>query len=81
MPDHAHDVCLLPVFVVGMTHGLAVDRQTGIVLSVGLVPSLTRLVDRRRIDTDQDVTNDELTRHAVNRVLSATLHEIAEAVW
>lgn len=77
MPDHAHDVRLLPVLVLGIAHGLAVDRQTGVVLSIGFVPLLTRLVERHGIDADQDVTNDELTRHAVNALLATTAEALA----
>lgn len=65
MPDHAHEVRLAPLFVLGMAQGLAVDRQAGTVSGVGLVPALAGPIDCRGIDADQDIANDELARHAV----------------
>ncbi len=46
MPHHAHDVGLPSFFVDRIAHGLAVDGQALILLSVVGIPPLQRLVER-----------------------------------
>ena len=40
MTDCAHDVSLIALIVDGVTHGLSIDGQTFVLLTIGLVPAL-----------------------------------------
>ena len=56
MPHGAHDVGLLPVFVDGVTPGLAIDSQALVLLAKGGIPLLQRTVEQHRIDADQYIS-------------------------
>lgn len=58
MPDGAHDVRLLSLFVDGIAHRLAIDGEAMVFLAEGRIPILQRAVEQGRIDADQYVTND-----------------------
>ena len=72
MTHDAHDMRLLPLLVLGVTHRLAIHRQTLVVARIHLVPLLTGLIKRGRIDPDQHVTNDGFTGYAVGSLLATT---------
>jgi len=40
MPEDAHDVSLIALIVDGVTHGIAINGQRFILLSIDLVPAL-----------------------------------------
>ena len=79
MTNDAQDVRLRALLVLGVAHRLAIHRQTLIVAGVRLVPLLAGLIERGRIDTDQDVTKDGFTRHAVDSLLATTAKAFARS--
>ena len=40
MTDDAHDMGLIALIVDGVTHGLSINGQRFVVLSIGLIPAL-----------------------------------------
>lgn len=65
MTDHAHDMGLAALLVDGVAHRLAVDGEALIDARVKLVPAPQGAVEMVRIDTDEDIPEDELARHQV----------------
>jgi len=55
MADHAYDMWLLALRVEGAANGLAVNGETGVLDAINLIPFLERLIQLRRISTDQQV--------------------------
>lgn len=72
MPQGAHDVGLLPVFVDGVAQGLAIDGQALVFLAEGRIPLLQRTVEQRRINAHQYITDDRLTGAEVASLFSPT---------
>ena len=77
MPDGAHDVSLLALFVDGVAHGLAIDSQALVLLAVGRIPLLQRSVEQNRINADQYIADDRLTGHEVTSVFTPTAKALA----
>jgi hypothetical protein len=81
MADHAHDVN--PVFLVveGVAHGVAVDRQTVVVLAEDLIPALSGSVEVERIDADEDIAQDVFAGDEIASVLTAAAEGAAKATF
>ncbi|KFB74432.1 MAG: hypothetical protein AW09_000271 [Candidatus Accumulibacter phosphatis] len=77
MTNDAQDMRLLALFVLGVTHRLAIHRQTFVVARIDPVPLLAGLIKRGWIDTDQNVTNDGFTGYAVVSLLATTAKAFA----
>lgn len=61
MPDYAHDVCLMPRFIDGIFHGLAIHRQRVVLHPPCLIPGIKRPIQCVRFNADQAIANDEFT--------------------
>ena len=71
MADHAQDVGLIPGFVKGIFHGLAIDRQGLVLGPPGLIPGRKRLIQRARRNAHQAIANDKFTGDDIASVLPA----------
>ena len=58
MTHCAHDVSLIALIVDSVTHGFAINGQTFVLLTIGLVPTLQGTVQMHRIDANQHITDD-----------------------
>jgi len=58
MPHNAHDMSLIALIVDGIAHGLAINSQTGIVLSIGVVPALQGPVQKHGVHADQYIADN-----------------------
>jgi hypothetical protein len=61
MADDAENMGLMSLIIDGVAHGLAVDGQTFVLLSIGLVPTLQGLVQLYGIDANQDLADNRFT--------------------
>lgn len=77
MPNRAHDVRLLPLFIDGVTHGLAINGQAFVFLAEGRIPLLQGVVELCRIDPDQHIANDRFTGDEITPVFSPTTKAFA----
>ncbi len=75
MTNDTHDVDLT-MHIDGVAHGLAVYGKAFISLPIGFVPALKRPIKMRRIDADEDITDDGLTGNDP----PAVFHTAAEAL-
>ena len=71
MTDDAENMGLMPLFIDGVAHGFAVDGQTFVFGSVGLVPALQGSIEMRWIDPDQDIPDDGLAGDEVTALFVA----------
>ena len=62
MTDDAHDVGLVPLLIDGVAHGLAVNGETFVLLTIEFIPALQGAVEVHRIDADKDIADDVLAR-------------------
>ena len=51
-------MCLIPLIVDSVAHGLAVEGKTFVMLGIGFVPVLQSSVQMDGIDPDQNITDD-----------------------
>jgi len=65
MPDNAHDVDLIALFINGVAHGLAVNGQAFVLLAIALVPSLQDAIEVFGIDADKNIADDIEARHVI----------------
>ena len=77
MANHAHDVGLMPLFIQGIAHGLAVYGQTLIVLTVGVVPLLKGAVQMHRVNADEDIAKDGEARNQVATLFAAAIEALS----
>ncbi len=66
MADGAHDVGLMGLFIDGVAHGFAINRQTLVDLTVLGIPSTQRLIELLGVNADQGVADDGQTRYLIN---------------
>lgn len=74
MAHDTHDVGLTALGINGIAHGLAVDGEAFVGLTIDFIPALQCLVEVERVDADQDIAEDGLTRYEVG-TLSASAAE------
>ena len=79
MANDARDVRWLPLLILGVAHRFAIHRQAGVVARIRLVPLLAGLIQRGWIDTNQDVTKDGFTRHALDSLFATTAKALARS--
>jgi len=72
MADGTHDMGLVALFIDGITHCLAVDRQAFVCSGVKLIPVLQRPVEMVGVDADQDITDNRFARDDKFPLLVAT---------
>lgn len=72
MPDNAHDVDLITLFIDGVAHGFAVNGQAFVLLAIVLVPALQSAVEVIGIDADKNVADDIEARDVVALVTIPT---------
>lgn len=65
MPDNAHDVDLIALFIDGVAHGFAVNGQAFVLLAIALVPALQGAIEVVGIDADKNVADDIEARDVV----------------
>lgn len=61
VPNDAHDMDLTTAFIDGVAHGLTVDDQTGIMISMNSIPKPQSLVQAVRVYAGKNITDDRLT--------------------
>lgn len=71
MTDDAHDVGLVPLLIDGVAHGLAVNGETFVLITIEFIAALQGAVEVHRIDTDKDIADDVLARDDVATVFVA----------
>jgi hypothetical protein len=65
MPDNAHDMDLITVFIDGVAHGFAVNGQAFVLLAIVLVPALQCTIKVFGPDADKNVADDIEARDVV----------------
>ncbi len=65
MPDNAHDVDLIAVFIDGVAHGFAVNGQAFVLLTIELIPALQRAIKVLGIDANKHIADDIETWYVV----------------
>ena len=65
MPDNAHDVDLIALFINGVAHGFAVNGQAFVLLAIALIPALQGVIEVLGIDADKNIADDIEARHLV----------------
>lgn len=63
--DNAQDVDLIAVFIDGVFHGLAVNGQAFVLLTMELVPALQGAIKVFGIDADENIADDREARRLV----------------
>ena len=77
MTYHAHDMGLMPFFINGIAHGLAVYGQRLILLTISLVPTLKGAVQVHRVNTDEDIANDGEAGNEVATLFAAAVETLS----
>lgn len=72
MPDNAHDVDLIALFVDGVAHGFAVNGQAFVLLAIVLVPALQCAIEVIGIDADKNIADNIEARNMVTFVAIPT---------
>lgn len=65
MPDNAHNMNLITVFIDGVAHGFAVNGQAFVLLAIVLVPALQCTIKAFGPDADKNVADDIEARDVV----------------
>ena len=71
MTDGAHDMGLIPLLIDSVAHGLAINSEAFVFLSIDLVPALQSAVEVSWIDADEHISDDGFARDEVAAVFVA----------
>ena len=77
MADDTHDVGLPSLFVDGVAHGIAVDREALVSLSVIGITALERTVECVGINPNEQIANDAFAGNETLPVLDPTAEALA----
>src|SRR6266581_1676626 len=77
VPNHTHNVGLMPVIVEGILHRLPIHRQRVVLGAPGLIPCIERQVQRPRFNPYHAVANHKFAGNDIASVLTPAAKPLA----